>query len=754
MCIRVFLFVLILLGIAIPDLASAGGDTLPGTQPLTTTGDPASDMIDGIDRFLLREIEQASSRRDQLWNYDFSSAEAFNESIAQNRERLAYILGVREDRESFESPSLLATTSRSSLLARGESFEIHAVRWPVLPGIHGEGLLLQPTDREATASVVVVPDADQTPEQLCGLEPGLDSQSQVALRLATSGCRVIVPTLISREVEARGAPGHPKRAKVTNREFVYRAAFDLGRHIIGYELQKILACVDWFAKQSDDGTDIGLVGYGEGGMLALYAGALDLRIDHVLVSGYFGPRDEIWKEPLSRNVFGRLEQFGDAELATMIWPRRCIIENVTAPEIVLPTEGGAPGEISTPSAAEIKGELDRAVRRDHITLRPTESEKQTFGSSLDLLLPDIELHSENVSLKILRAIDADSQDDRQDRQLSEMLEYTQQLIPESHFVRKEFMKGLDTNSLEEHITRVEEYREIFRHEVIGHFDHELQPFNARTRKNWDEPEWTGYEVMLDVFPDVFAYGVLLLPKDLAPEERRPVVVCQHGLEGRPTDQFGMGHRAYKDFASELCKQGYIVFCPQNPYIFKDRFRTLQRKSNAIGKTLFSTIVPQHQQILNWLKTQPNVAADRIAFYGLSYGGKSAMRIPALVTDYCLSICSGDFNEWVLKNASTRHKFSYVWTGEYEIWEFDLGSTFNYAEMAALICPRPFMVERGHFDGVGDDEWVAFEYAKVRHRYQARLGIGDRTEIEWFVGPHAINAEGTFRFLDKHLRSDR
>jgi len=90
------------------------------------------------------------------------------------------------------------------------------------------------------------------------------------------------------------------------------------------------------------------------------------------------------------------------------------------------------------------------------------------------------------------------------------------------------------------------------------------------------------------------------------------------------------------------------------------------------------------------------------------------------------------------------------TGEYEIFEFDLGSTFNYAEMAALIAPRPFMVERGHFDGVGWDEWVAYEFAKVRHLYAARLEIPDRCEIEWFVGPHSINSKGTFDFLHKHL----
>lgn len=127
-----------------------------------------------------------------------------------------------------------------------------------------------------------------------------------------------------------------------------------------------------------------------------------------------------------------------------------------------------------------------------------------------------------------------------------------------------------------------------------------------------------------------------------------------------------------------------------------------------------------------------------------------MRIPALVPDYCLSICSADFNEWVLKNASTREPFSYMWTGEYEIFEFDLGSTFNYAEMATLIAPRPFMVERGHNDGVGWDEWVAHEYAKVRHLYASKLGIPERTEIEFFNGPHTIHGEGTFAFLSKHL----
>ena len=126
-----------------------------------------------------------------------------------------------------------------------------------------------------------------------------------------------------------------------------------------------------------------------------------------------------------------------------------------------------------------------------------------------------------------------------------------------------------------------------------------------------------------------------------------------------------------------------------------------------------------------------------------------MRIPPLVENYCLSICSADFNEWIWKNASRGNRYTYLDKGEYEIFEWDLGSRFNYAEMARLICPRPFMVERGHDDGVAPDETVAYEFAKVK-RFYDKLGIGDRTEMEVFNGGHEIHLKGTLEFLRKHL----
>jgi len=288
-----------------------------------------------------------------------------------------------------------------------------------------------------------------------------------------------------------------------------------------------------------------------------------------------------------------------------------------------------------------------------------------------------------------------------------------------------------------------------REEVLGSFDDPLLPARPRVRKIYDREKWTGHEVVLDVFPDVFAWGVLLLPKDLRPGEKRPVVVCQHGRHGVPADVIEGDKPAYHDFAARLAERGFITFAPHNPYRGEDRYRFLSRKANAVKASLFSFILAQHEQILNWLERLPQVDPRRMAFYGLSYGGETAVRVPSLLDRYCLSICSADFNDWARKVASTDAPYSFMFTIEWEMPYFNMGSTFNYAEMAYLMLPRPFMVERGHSDGVAPDEWVAYEYAKVRRIYD-QLGLGDRTEIEFFNGPHTINGVGTFEFLHRHL----
>ena len=276
----------------------------------------------------------------------------------------------------------------------------------------------------------------------------------------------------------------------------------------------------------------------------------------------------------------------------------------------------------------------------------------------------------------------------------------------------------------------------------------MLPPNARTRKIYDNERWTGYEVVLDVYPKLFAWGILLIPKDIKPGERRPVVVCQHGRARTPQIMVEGNSTAYNDVAARLADQGFITYAPHNLYRGEDRYRWLDRKANNVKKTLFSFIISQHDQLLQWLGTLPFVDKSRIAFYGLSYGGETAMRVPSVLEDYCLSICSGDFGDWTRVIVDTHHP-GFMDSFEWEMPYFNMGSTFSYAEMAYLIFPRPFMVERGHDDLCQPDEWVAYEYAKVKYLYD-QFNLGDKTEIEFFNGGHSMRCEGTFRFLHKHL----
>jgi dienelactone hydrolase len=763
---------------------------LAGTDALDWQGDLAARLVDAVDAFLLRELEQSTTRREVHWQRDLSSPAAYVRSIEPQRARLAHRLGVRDRRASSTTPHLNATyvaVNRPAeagpfptRVGRSADFDVYAISWPAFGDVEGTGLLLLPRARTPVADVVAIPDCEVLPEQLAGLLPGVDPPSQYARRLAESGCRVVVPLLVSRrrgefDWGARPAPS------ITNREMLYRSSYELGRGLVAYEVQQVLAAVDWFvanhaprsageetANPSAGATEnqprIGVLGWGEGGLLALYCGALDPRIRSVGVSGYFDSRQSIWQEPIDRNVFGLLEQFGDAELATMIAPRHLTVEAARGPVAELTGEGGgAPARLVSPQLPSVTAEFERAQKliaalKPAATLRLVASAEDGQGppGSPEFLRQflagtgtEAELAADGPA-PTYEAPDADLAA-RHRAHMQQLDRHSQQLLKLSANKRQEFMQRLDTSSVAAYERSAEWYRDYFYDEVIGRFELPLVEPRPRARLAYSTRHWRGYEVVLDVFDSVFAYGLLLVPVDVQPGQRRPVVVCQHGLEGRPQDTIGQqGSQAYAAFAGKLAERGFITFAPQNLYIGHDRFRTLQRKSYPLKKTLFSTIVPQHQQIVNWLKTLPMVDPDRIAFYGLSYGGKTAMRVPPLVTDYCLSICSADFNEWVDKNASTTNPRSYVWTGEYEIFEFDLGSTFNYAEMAALVAPRPFMVERGHFDGVADDWTVAWEFAKVRNRYAAQLKLADRCEIEWFDGPHTINGQGTYRFLHRHL----
>lgn len=743
--------------------------SLPDTEPLAIEGDVAAQMIAGIHRYLDREIAAADGDAETALRSLADAGDAIAARSDEKRQEFARYAGVIDEREPVTALEFVCSTTEPFRIAATRTYDIHAIRWPVLDGVAGEGLLLRPK-QPPVAHVIALPEADWSPEMLAGLAPGLPPEQQFALRLVEQGCQVVVPVLVDRDHAYSGNP-KIRMTDQPHREFIDRMACEMGRHVIGYEVQKVLALVDFLTDQpAPEDVPVAVFGYGEGGLLSLYSGALDERIAAVGVSGYFRNRTQLWQEPLYRNVWRLLRGFSDSELASLIAPRPLIIEATDAPNLPgkPPIRGlgdargqvAAPGKIEPAPLAEVKAEVDRARlaytahdAADHLALVEPAAPDAGPGSAAALAAF---LRSLGVELREPAAAsaprDARAGFDpaaRMQRQFNQIVTHVQQRLELAWRTREDFWSEADTSSLDAWEATNATYRTQFWEDLIGRCPDPSLPFNAKSRPYGNSEAWTGHEVTLDVHPDIFAHGILLVPKDIAPGEQRPVVVCQHGLEGRPEDVIKEGEGPYHAFAARLAERGYITYAPQNPYIGYHEFRTLQRKANPLGWTLFTFAIAQHQQQLRWLSSLPFVDPDRIGFYGLSYGGKAAMRIPTVLTQYALSICSGDFNEWARKCASTDYFSGYMFNHEWEMQEFNLGQTFNYAEMAYLMAPRPFMVERGHRDGVASDEWCAYEYARVQRRY-ADLKIPDRAEIYYFDGGHMIESTGTFAFLDKHL----
>ena len=310
--------------------------------------------------------------------------------------------------------------------------------------------------------------------------------------------------------------------------------------------RKSSRAVDWFSRSAPDGP-VGVAGYGEGGLVALYSAAADTRIDATLVSGYFQQREGIWEEPVYRNVWGLLTEFGDAEMAGLIAPRGLVIEASRGPEVVEPPPAigehgndAAPGRILSPPLASAKAEYERARRiysglgtADKISLvgdgsGPPGSEP-ALSRFVSLLGGRLGPSGEAVADQRARFDSAT----RQREQFEQLVNFTQALIPRSEFARKEFWSKADSSSVEAWNRTKEPYRRHLWEEVLGKLPPPSEPLAVKTRLAYGRPKWKGYEVVLPLYPEVFAYGILLLPNDLKPGERRPVVVCTHGRAGTP-----------------------------------------------------------------------------------------------------------------------------------------------------------------------------------------------------------------------------
>ena len=284
-------------------------------------------------------------------------------------------------------------------------------------------------------------------------------------------------------------------------------------------------------------------------------------------------------------------------------------------------------------------------------------------------------------------------------------------------------------------------------DVTGRYPQPDGALEADSAQVYDTAEVKGYRLSVRVYDGVHAVGILLLPKALDRGRRHPVVFVQHGLGGRPEDALGVEKTkeepVYRNFGLELARRGYIVFAPMIATQTVIGRNELVRRARPLGFTVTGMERTKFSRVLDFLETLPFVDRERIGFYGLSYGGYTALWTTPGEPRFKAVVCSGHFNDWSVKTTDLTMGSSYMYYADHlDMYNHGLLPKFSHAELAGLLKPRPLLVEMGSEDGV-----MAAPRRLVDDEI-ARSGA----QAARFTGGHRIDGVEAFAFLDRHLQA--
>lgn len=590
-------------------------------------------------------------------------------------------------------------------------------------GIGADGILLVPRNAQPLPAVIFVPDCSESPEEIC-------SHGGPAASLVTRGFVVLVLRLISRS--------HSAGRHLNNRRHLHRLGWQLGHTFLGAEVSKLHSAVSALASLPQvDANRIGVFGFDQGGQLALLAAALDSRIKATVVSNYFGGGIHPEWQPVDRLLFGKAHLFGERELVNLVGADRLCVE--ANPQHRLPENADAKTETEREQVGFTRG-IDFASTKRLALENQIEfviSTKPCSSKAIEFL---VERLGANKKPHPSARLHLKSQPGKELARFNELERHYHRLLDRARQVRRslplrpKFQFYLDS---------------------IGHFPKRPNIFQTRWKLVFDVHRFTGYETTISVYDDLHTYGVLLVPKDIRPDERRPAMVCQHGFWGQPFYAVGFhtndNAKAYNMFAAKLAERGYVVFCPYLCVPNSEQRTRLVKKAWLLGGMPIGLEVQKFSRAVDFLKSLPFVDRKRIGFYGLSYGGYTAMWFTPAEPRFKAVICSGHFNDWQRKTTDFGFKMScYLYHPDEDMYNFGLLRQLDHVDLATLRAPRPFAVEAGWRDGVFKMEWVRSEFRRVKEIYR-KLGAAEKAQLFEFDGPHEVHGAGTFPFLDRWLR---
>ena len=684
-----------------------------------------------ISRYFLSQIAATPAARDRLWQPDFSSTASYLQSVAEHRARLRKMLGLVE---------ATVTKPEITVLDENPRLRVENVALTLNVDFAARALLFLPQAVQPNSVVIAIPPEGETREQFAGIAEGM-APARWLTALLGRGVAVSVPTTIQRKEDCSLC----QRLRHDRRRLLHRLGFVVGRTLTGLEVQQTLALRSFLASHiSVPAGRIGVLGKGQGGMTALYAGAVDEELGAVSVLDYFQQREGCWQEPVDRMLYGQLNEFGDAEVAALITPR---------PLAVFYTPGEPGSRDSVEAEATRARRFYQGLKKLNAFVCKEAASDNALETAAAQMAEVLGAAEKEEAPPLTVRISANQIEESRNDHFEALHRYLRRLCGESDDVRKRHWQLLSTGPAErpQLVRRLhDELRDL-----MGSIPSENTPLNPRTKLIKATDNWIAYNVLLDVVDGVEAYGQLIIPKGA--RTRLPVVICQHGIGGSPKDVTGIGENPspiYQAFAARLAERGYVTFAP---YVCTPKslgvpegveINPLVRQAAPVGKMRTSIELAKLHRIVDFLQSLPFVDAERIGYYGLSYGGYDAIWMPPLEPRAKLTVISGHFNDWRSKLTDEEESTSFMFYEDVDYYNWNVLNRFTHLELIASMWPRPVCIEWGIRDDVTPPAWHWRAWTQVEEWIHAwNL---DNVFDAVFDGPHKINGVETFEFLDNWL----
>jgi dienelactone hydrolase len=711
---------------------------LRGTAPLKLPlpSNLLDQQRDQIAQCFVNQIAASPAGRDKLWKPNFSSLTTYGASLQGHRHDLRKMLGLIP--ASVGSPEI-------KLLQGAGPVHIEDIRLPIAEGFEAEAILFLPQTGSPKPAVIAVPPATESAEEFAGIAQQMELADWLKVLLARN-VAVAIPILEERTSD------HPlcqEAGGKDRRRILWQAGFIAGRTLVGIDVQQVLAVQRFLASQRDiDSQRIGILGERQGGMTALYAAATDEQFAGVGIVDYFQQRENCWKEPVDRLLYGQLKEFGDAELTALIAPR---------PLFIVTSAGGPVRFVSEEAESQRAALFYRGLRESDklISLKVQDGGLEIAALKLSAFLgaehagsvPNITLQIPSKEIK-----------KRRDEHFVMLYRYVRGLDAASDQRRTDYWQ-LDSTPAEDLTKRSAQIRSELSH-LIGAIPTAGVPLNPRTALVGETKNFLAYDVLLSVVPGVDAYGQLLVPRSAAGdvEKRLPAIVCQHGFNGAPKYVTGAGSaievqdRYYHRFGERLAERGYVVFAPY--MVATDSINPIVRMAASVGMMRTSIELAKLHRVVDFLQSLPFVDPDRIGYYGMSYGGYAAAWMVPLEPRLRFTIISAYFSVLRLELTGTSPPGHSFWNQpDEDPFTWNTLNRFSDLELIAAMYPRPVCIEWGLNDGSTTPSWHRQAWKEVE-AYSDAWNVSDRIEDDDFIGAHTVHGIQTFLFIDRWLRPER